>query len=68
MSGYGFGKKATAPAGAGDPSKLDLSGIVRAALSVDPAREAAAIARDGASWKADISLSKLGYTTANGPS
>ena len=29
---------------------------------------AAAIARDGASWKADISLSKLGYTTANGPS
>ena len=28
--------------------------------------KAAAIARDGASWKADISLSKLGYTTANG--
>lgn len=48
MSGYGFGKKATAPAGAGDPTKLDLSGIVRAPLTVDPAREAAAIARGNA--------------------
>lgn len=48
MSGYGFGKKAPAPAGAGDPTKLDLSGIVRAPLSVDPAREAAAIARGNA--------------------
>ncbi len=48
MSGYGFGKKATAPTGAGDPTKLDLSGIVRAPLSVDPAREAAAIARGNA--------------------
>lgn len=48
MSGYGFGKKATAPTGTGDPTKLDLSGIVRAPLSVDPAREAAAIARGNA--------------------
>lgn len=46
MSGYGFGKKAGAkPA---DDDRLDLSGITRTAVPVDPAREAAAIERGAA--------------------
>lgn len=43
MSGYGFGKKpAKAPV---EPDVLDLSGITRTPLPVDPAREDAAVAR-----------------------
>lgn len=47
MSGYGFGKKPAAPAKT-DETRLDLSGIVRAPLAVDPAREAVAMARGDA--------------------
>ena len=39
MSGYGFGKK---PA---KPDTLDLSGITRTPLPLDPVREEAAVAR-----------------------
>lgn len=43
MSGYGFGKKpGAAPA---EETRIDLSGITRTALPLDPAREAAAIER-----------------------
>lgn len=51
MSDYGFGKKPVPPktsAPADDNSRLDLSGIVRAPLAIDPAREAAAMARGDA--------------------
>lgn len=43
MSGYGFGKKPGTPLT--DEGRLDLSGITRTPLPVDPAREAAAIER-----------------------
>jgi len=46
MSGYGFGKKSTG--GAGEPERLDLSGIVRAPVQLDPEREEAAIRRGDA--------------------
>lgn len=39
MSGYGFGKKPV------KPDMLDLSGITRAPLPLDPVREEAAVAR-----------------------
>jgi hypothetical protein len=56
MSGYGFGKKPTGSAGAntgagegaGEPERLDLSGIVRAPVQLDPEREEAAIRRGDA--------------------
>jgi hypothetical protein len=56
MSGYGFGKKPTGGAGAntgagegaGEPERLDLSGIVRAPVQLDPEREEAAIRRGDA--------------------
>lgn len=41
MSGYGFGKRPVKPTN----DTLDLSGITRAPLPLDPEREAAAIAR-----------------------
>lgn len=44
MSGYGFGKKPAAP----DDGRLDLSGITRTPMHVDPAREAAAMERGAA--------------------
>lgn len=55
MSGYGFGKKSAGGAekdlGAGEGDgvdRLDLSGIVRAPVTLDPAREEAAIRRGDA--------------------
>ncbi|WP_242097965.1 hypothetical protein [Sphingomonas sp. CROZ-RG-20F-R02-07] len=49
MSGYGFGKKpARTPDPATDGGRLDLSGITRTPLPVDPAREAAALERGAA--------------------
>jgi|GEM_PF-952740 len=56
MSGYGFGKKSTggggantgAGEGASEPERLDLSGIVRAPVQLDPEREEAAIRRGDA--------------------
>lgn len=48
MTSYGFGKKAPVPAKSAEETRLDLSGIVRAPLSVDPIREAAAMARGDA--------------------
>ena len=50
MSGYGFGKKPASkiPSPVDDNVPLDLSGIVRAPLNIDPAREAAAMARGDA--------------------
>lgn len=55
MSGYGFGRKPSgkgAPQGAGEgadtPDRLDLSGIVRAPVPLDPVREEAAIRRGDA--------------------
>ncbi|GGZ18130.1 MULTISPECIES: hypothetical protein [Bacteria] len=54
-SGYGFGKKpadaskeAGAGQGAGETARLDLSGIERGPVVVDPAREQAALARGAA--------------------
>jgi hypothetical protein len=47
MSGYGFGKKPTTPAKPADDT-LDLTGITRAPLPLDPAREEAAMARGAA--------------------
>ena len=41
MSGYGFGKKP----GAARPDTLDLTGITRTPLPIDPVREEAAVAR-----------------------
>ena len=46
MSGYGFGKKPDAKPT--DAARLDLSGIVRTTVPLDPAREAAAIERGAA--------------------
>lgn len=46
MSGYGFGKKPHGAPPAAD--RIDLSGITRAPVQVDPAREAAAIERGAA--------------------
>ena len=48
MTSYGFGKKTPAPVKPADETRLDLSEIVRAPLSVDPIREAAAMARGDA--------------------
>lgn len=45
MSGYGFGKKADAGPTA---ERLDLSGITRTPLPLDPTREAAALQRGAA--------------------
>lgn len=48
MSGYGFGKKRSGTSSTEDGAaadKLDLTGISRSSLSVDPAREAEAIRR-----------------------
>lgn len=53
MSGYGFGKKA-APSGkiddggAGQENRLNFSGLVRQPVTLDPAREEAAIRRGDA--------------------
>jgi hypothetical protein len=47
MSGYGFGKKPAAAAKPADDT-LDLTGITRAALPLDPTREEAAMARGAA--------------------
>jgi hypothetical protein len=47
MSGYGFGKKPTTPTKPADET-LDLTGITRAPLPLDPAREEAAMARGAA--------------------
>ena len=52
MSSYGFGKKPARPAG----DTLDLSGITRTPMPLDPAREEAAIARGAA----------LGFTDRGG--
>lgn len=46
MSGYGFGKKSVATSE--EEGRLDLSGITRAPLLIDPAREAAALERGAA--------------------
>jgi len=55
MSGYGFGRKPAGKSGegaeksgAGEPERLDFSGIVRAPVALDPAREEAAIRRGDA--------------------
>ncbi|MDF0490946.1 hypothetical protein PX554_22735 [Sphingomonas sp. H39-1-10] len=49
MSGYGFGKRPTSgPAGGAGEDRLDLSGIARAPVAVDPSREEAAIQRGAA--------------------
>lgn len=48
MSGYGFGRKPARPQQKPEDDRLDLSGIVRTPLPLDPAREAAAIARGDA--------------------
>jgi hypothetical protein len=56
MSGYGFGRKPVKETGAGsgegaaatEPDRLDLSGIVRAPVPLDPKREEAAIQRGDA--------------------
>lgn len=52
MSGYGFGKKPAGgdkdPATTPDEQRLDFSGIRRAPVTVDPAREEAAIQRGDA--------------------
>ena len=46
MSNYGFGKKPrVAPS---DESRIDLSGIIRTRVQLDPAREAAALERGAA--------------------
>jgi hypothetical protein len=44
MSGYGFGKKPATPKKSADDI-LDLTGITRAPIPLDPAREEAAMAR-----------------------
>jgi len=52
MSGYGFGKKPTVgkaeEAEAGEGDRLDFSGLVRTPVTLDPAREEAAIRRGDA--------------------
>ena len=49
MSGYGFGKRPTGgPASGAGEERLDLSGIARAPVAVDPSREEAAIRRGDA--------------------
>jgi hypothetical protein len=47
MTGYGFGKKPTTPAKSADDT-LDLTGITRVPLPLDPAREEVAMARGAA--------------------
>ena len=58
MSGYGFGKKPTdkSTGGAGEADRLDFSGIERAPVTVDPAREEAAIRRGAALGFVDRSV------------
>lgn len=52
MSGYGFGKKPTADkteeGQAGEGDRLDFSGLARTPVTLDPAREEAAIRRGDA--------------------
>jgi len=48
MSGYGFGKRPAGLANGPGEDRLDLSGIARAPVTVDPSREAAAIRRGDA--------------------
>ena len=66
MSGYGFGKKPV-PAQPTDDTRLDLSGIVRAPLAIDPAREAAAIARGDALGFIDRGDQGSGQGAGEGP-
>ena len=48
MSGYGFGKRPAGPPNGAGEDRLDLSGIARAPVTVDPSREEAAIRRGDA--------------------
>jgi len=61
MSGYGFGKKPTTgkteEADAGEGDRLDFSGLARTPVTLDPAREEAAIRRGDALGFVDRSAS-----------
>lgn len=71
MSGYGFGKKPARPgadAGAGEgDARLDFTGIARTPVTLDPAREEAAIRRGDALGFVDRGNTGESVTEASGP-
>lgn len=72
MSGYGFGRKPARAAGAGEggdeAQRLDLSGIERRPVVVDPAREEAALARGAALGFVDRAAGETAESASPGAS